>query len=988
MKFSIDEKREYQKFIIEYLIKNNGYIQRTNKDFNRDYAMDCDCLFNFLYNTQSDKMEELEKIYKADLKKTLIKLINSEITDKDSSLINVLKHGVMIDDIHLDLMYTKPVNSFNEDLIKKYQSNIFSVTEEVYASENERIDLVIFLNGFAIISFELKSNTQGQTYEDAISQYRTDRNPKDRLFLFKAGCFVNFAMDLFEVYMSTKLTGENTLFLPFNMGKGSGVNSGSGNPTFEDKYSVSYMWEDILKKDSILELISKFIFVEVEEKNNEFTGEKEKKENLIFPRYHQRDAVHKLLDDVLINKTNNNYLIQHSAGSGKTKTIAWLAYRLSTFHDENDEVIFDSVIVLTDRVVVDRQLQAAISNIEHNEGYIKVMDDGCNSQDLAIALNSNTKIIVTTIQKFPYIINQFNNIDNKKFAVIIDEAHSSTAGKEMMAVTKTLGLNIPEDSTPEDIISEEIKLYGKQSNVSMFAFTATPKHTTLNMFGTINKKGHKEAFHMYSMKQAIDEGFILDVLSNYITYETYYQLVKNIEEDPNLNTSNTKREIAKIIELDGTNIEQRTEIIVDHFKNNVMNELGGKAKAMVITSSREAAVKYYYAFKKYIEKNEYDNIQPLVAFSGDVTLGETIYTEASINGFSEKELPDKFNKDTYQILIVADKYQTGFDQKKLCAMYVIKKLNGVNAVQTLSRLNRICPPYEKKTIILDFRNDYFDIEKAFSHYYDRTLLSENINPNAIYDIEAEIDGFFIIDSYDINVVNDLIYKSKLNPIQKSKITSIFQMCKKKLELYSIDEQNEFILKMRSFVRFYEFLLQASNFEDVELHKKYTFIISFLSFVDIKHPGKGFDLDGKISAMNFVQKKTGEFNDGKHKSDPVIKPPKTGKVVINEEKEQKLSEILADINSRMGMKFDTDVIKNEVLHILELLLEYPILKVAAKSNTEKDFEFKFWEVVDDLLIIEMDTDNDFFSSLLDNVNMKKQVFGGFVKDIYYKLKNSD
>ena len=984
MKFNINEKQEYQKFIIDYLIENNGYIQRSNKDFNPYYAMDIDCLFNFLYKTQPDKMNQLEKIHKEDLEDTLINLINNTITHKNSSLIHVLKHGVEIDNIHLDLMYTKPATSFNKDLIKKYEENIFSVVEEVYASKTERVDLVIFLNGFAIMSFELKSNTQGQCYEDAIYQYRTDRNPKDRLFIFKAGCFVNFAMDLEEVYMTTRLNGDSTVFLPFNMGDGNGIHSGSGNPIFEDKYSVSYMWEDILKKDSILELISKFIFIEVKEKKNELTGKNERIETLIFPRYHQRDAVHKLLDDVFINKTDMNYLIQHSAGSGKTNTIAWLAYRLSSLHDSDNKIIFDNIIVVTDRVVVDRQLQAAIRSMEHKSGLIRVMDDKCNSQDLAIALNSNTKIIATTIQKFPYIVDNVSDLKDKKFAVIIDEAHSSTSGKEMAAVTKVLGKNTLVDVSSEDLIVDEIKRHGKQANVSMFAFTATPKPTTLNLFGRTNKNGQKEAFHMYSMKQAIEEGFILDVLQNYMTYNTYFKLNKEIEEDPNCKTSDAKRQIARFIELHDTNITQRIEIIVEHYRNNVMNQLEGKAKAMVITPSREAAVKYYKAFKDYIAKMNYTDIQPLVAFSGKVSVDDEEYTEFSINGFSEEKLPSEFDTDNYQVLLVANKYQAGFDQPKLCAMYVLKKLKGVNAVQTLSRLNRICPPYDKKTFILDFKNNYVDIENAFSVYYDRTLLSETVNPHGIYDIEAEIDGYYIIDSLDIDTVNELIYKPKLKPNEKNKLRSIFQRTKKNLEKNPIEEQNEFIKKMKGFVRFYEFLLQASNFEDVELHKKYNFIVCFLSFVNIRHPGDGYNLDGKISAMNFVQKKTGEYTNENHVSKPIVNLPTTVAGILNEEKEEKLSEIIAEINARTGKNFDSDVTIKAILQIRDLLIKSEDLKIAARNNTESDFEFKFFEVLDDVLIDGINVNKDFFTLLLNDDETKKEVLGIFAKDIYKEL----
>ena len=777
-------EKQYQHFIIDYLKTNNGYLVRKDKNFDRLYAMDREMLFKFLNDTQPNEMDVLSKIYKTDLEETLINYINTEMTKKRGNLLEVLKHGIEISNTHLDLMYTKPATDFNKELISKYEKNIFSIIEEVEASDKERIDLVIFLNGFAIMTFELKCNTKCQSYEDAIYQYRTDRNPKTRLFLFKAGALVNFAMDLEQVYMTTKLEGDSTFFLPFNMGNGEGVNAGAGNPLFEDKYSVSYMWEDILTKDSIIELISKFILLEIKEETDEVTGKKKIKENIIFPRFHQRDALRKVLDDVYENGLTQNYLIQHSAGSGKTNSIAWLAYRLSSLHDKNNKIIFDNIIVVTDRIVVDRQLQSAIMGMEHKSGLIKVMNDKCNSRDLAIALNGNTKIIATTIQKFPYIVDEVDNLKNKKFAVIIDEAHSSTAGKEMAAVTKTLGsgeLQINE-STAEDLIIDEVSKHGKQENVSMFAFTATPKPTTLQLFGRVNKKGQREAFHIYSMKQAIEEGFILDVLQNYTTYKTYYQINKEIVDDPKCKTNDAKRQIARFVELHETNISQRIEVIVEHFRTTVLNELGGKAKAMVITASREGAVKYRQAFENYIIKKGYDNIHALVAFSGKVTdkNDNKEYTEVGINGFSEDKLPTEFNKDEYKVLLVANKYQTGFDQPKLCAMYILKKLKGVNAVQTLSRLNRICPPYNKKTFILDFVNDYEDIESAFSKYYTTTLLSNSVTPTAIYDIEAKIDGYLLIDPIDIDDANDILYKNDINAKDNKKLTFLFQKTKKNI----------------------------------------------------------------------------------------------------------------------------------------------------------------------------------------------------------------
>ena len=612
------------------------------------------------------------------------------------------------------------------------------------------------------------------------------------------------------------------------------------------------------------------------------------------------------------------------------------------------------------------------------------MDDKCNSSDLAIALDGNTKIIATTIQKFPYIVDDVANLKDKKFAVIIDEAHSSTAGKDMAAVTMTLGsgeVSIDE-STTEDLIVEEIAKHGKQENVSVFAFTATPKPTTIQLFGRVNKKGQREAFHIYSMKQAIEEGFILDVLQNYTTYKTYYQINKEVAEDPKCKTNSAKRQIARFVELHETNIAQRIEVIVEHFRETVMDELGGIAKAMVITNSRESAVKYRQAFEEYINKKGYNDIHALVAFSGKVTLkdDEKEYTEAGLNGFSEDKLPTEFEKDDYKVLLVANKYQTGFDQPKLCAMYILKKLRGVNAVQTLSRLNRICPPYDKKTFILDFVNDYEDIQAAFSKYYTTTLLSNSVTPSAIYNLEAKIDGYTVIDPLDIEDANEILYKDDITAKEKKRLTFLFQKVKKNIDKLDYEEQKELVMTMRRFVRFYEFLLQASCFEDTELHKKYRFIALLLAYVNIKHPGGGFNLDGKITAMNFVQKKKAEHK-SKLKSDPVTKLPTADHFVLSEDKEEKLSQIIAEINSIAGKEYDNDVAVKAMLQIKDIMMKSEKLKTSAKNNTEKDFEFAYFDNIDDALIEGLEQNQDFFSLLLSNDEMKRKVLGIFSDEIY-------
>ena len=547
-------EKQYQHEIMDYLQDHDGYRIRKATDYDRAFAMDRGMLFEFLNQSQPDVMDELRKIFKEDTEETIVNVINQSATSEKSSLVEVLKSGIEISNRHLDLMYTKPATTFNKTLNRLYDTNILSVMEEVWASDEERIDLVIFLNGLAIISFELKCNAAGQSYRDAILQYRTARSPKTRLFRFKAGCVVNFAMDLNEVYMTTRLNGDATFFMPFNMGNGTGVDAGAGNPIFKDRYSVSYMWEDILTKDTILDLLSKFIFVERKETVDEATGKNKRSETLIFPRYHQLDLIRKLLASVYEHGSSLNYLIEHSAGSGKTNSIAWLTYRLASLHDADNRVIFDNIIIVTDRVVVDRQLQKAILGMDHKAGLIRVMDDRCTSADLAYELSHNTKIIATTIQKFPYIVDTVANLKDKKFAVIIDEAHSSTAGKDMQAVTQALGSGDQTYTDADDMINDQIEKSGKQANVSMFAFTATPKDKTLRLFGRLNPQGQYEAFHLYSMKQAIEEGYILDVLQNFTEYQTMFLLNKEIEEDPTLKTDDAKKQIARFIELHETNI--------------------------------------------------------------------------------------------------------------------------------------------------------------------------------------------------------------------------------------------------------------------------------------------------------------------------------------------------------------------------------------------------------------------------------------------------
>lgn len=981
------EKNDYQRYIIDYLVKKNKFIERDSKiNYNPIYAMDTELLIKFLEETQPEKIEQIRKIYGEEANNLIIKRVNNEITKRNSSLISRLKNGIYFDNnISLDLMYDKPATTFNEELNELYHKNIFSVMEEVYHKENERIDLVIFLNGIAIITIELKSNQSGQNFENAIEQYKNDRDFNTRLLSFKTGALVHFAMDTKEVYMCTKLCGKSSYFLPFNKGNEEG---GKGNPHVDGKLNVCYMWEDILTKDMLLYLIKNFIFVEKEEKEDPKTGVMKLKENVIFPRYHQLDAIRKLVNDIKTNTTAKNYLIEHSAGSGKTKTIAWLAHRLQSLHDLNEKNIFDSVLIITDRIVVDQQLQNAITAIDHKQGLIKVMDEKCTSSDLADALKSNTKIIVSTIQKFRYILDETKNILDRSFAIIIDEAHSSTSGKNMAAVTEVLSDKENEEDSVEDLILDEITKQGKQKNISMIAFTATPKKQTLQLFGNINKDGKPAPFHIYGMKQAIQEEFILDVLTNYTTYKTYYEVSKKMEENPDVFSSVVKKRINRFVDMHPTNIGQKVEIIIEHFRNCIMRELGGKAKAMVITSSRESAVRYRNEFEKYVKLHNYGDIKALVAFSGKVTVDGKEYSEVGMNNISENALREEFDKDDYQVLLVANKYQTGFDQPKLVAMYVDKKLSGIAAVQTLSRLNRICPPYNKQTFILDFKNSYEDIKRAFEPYYDGTILSESINPEMVYDLIAKVDEYNFMDFSDVLSFNDYAYKDKKRITDKVKMESLIDRALSKIKCRDIKEQLEIKKNIGSFNKFYRFLIQATAFEDVDLHKKYNYLSVLYKELDVTGIKLDFNVVQAVNITSLEQKKTGEYiiKKGTQTVDakPEIKYTNPRPVTIEMEQMKKLTEIIEEINIEKGINIDSNLAHTSLKQIKDILLNNKDLKNSAMVNEYKDFNFAYYRSVDEALEEGYDHNRELYRLLLDDNDAKKRILGIYMEEIYKVL----
>jgi type I restriction enzyme R subunit len=987
----LKEKEDYQHLILERLKEDNNFRIRPNSAFNSGLAMDTELLIEFLESTQSETINKLHRLYQEHTYETIISVINSEINKSSRGLIDVLKHGVEFDNgATIRLMYRKPDSTINTEAVEQYQKNIFSVMEEVYHKSNERIDLVIFLNGIAIFAIELKCNTSGQDYSDAIRQYKDARDPATRLFKERAGVLAAFAMDLKEVYYTTKLAGRDTNFHPFNIGS----ELGKGNPLNPDGLRVSYMWENIWKKDQILYLIERFIYIKKKEERNPDTKKMKRSKSLIFPRFHQLRAVQKIMEDIKKNHTSRNYLIEHSAGSGKTETISWLAHILATLHDDQNRNIIDTVLVITDRIVVDRQLQEAILGIDHKSGQVKVMDDEADSTDLAEALEGNTKIIVTTIHKFYYILGNdlLANLKYRTFAVLIDEAHSSTDGALMQSVTHVLSDEDDDYTTEEDKMLEEIRKSGKQDNVTMIAFTATPKPETLQLFGTLNREGKKVAFDLYSMKQAIEEGYILNVLDNYVTWRTFCHINKAIDDDPELKSITAKRKMARYIDLHDTNIAQKVEIIIEHFRANIAGMLDGQAKAMVITSSRAAAVKYKIAFNKYINEHGYEGIQALVAFSGKVTLKGNEYTEVAMNsGIKEEELRYEFDRNCYQVLIVANKYQTGFDQKKLVAMYVDKKLRGVAAVQTLSRLNRIYLPYEKSTFVLDFKNEYEDIKAAFSPYYKDTILFETISPSDVREMDAEIEAYDILDTDDIDKFNELLYKAKRSTRDKEQMWFLLDRALKKVTSNEEIRQREIKITISRFLKAYRFLIQATVYENIELHKRFNFLSYLIKEINPGSGGNNFDIADKITVSDFRQQEMERHEEGKIEATPEIKITKPLPASLEEDQKRKLSELIEEVNARYDKNYEPNSTSKAALQIKDLILNTPELRArlqkSAKSNALSEFEFTFNECVQDALVGAYDQNVDFFTLLLNNDEVRAKISRVFMEEIYDSLHNS-
>ena len=1004
-------EKDLESFIESYLLDHNGYIKRESKDYDKDLCFDAELLISFLESTQSKALDELKKRLGENYKSEILKHIALKIGKE--GIVKALQKAIEIRGIKLHLAYRKPSNTLNSDSVKNYHKNTLSIIRQLYYSKDNTnsIDMVVFLNGIPLVSIELKNQLTGQNVYDAIVQYKKDRDPKERLL---RNCIVHFALDCDLVYMSTKLERDKTRFLPFNRGlnNGSGaigLQSGAGNPP-SDTIKTAYLWERILKKDTLLSLI--FDFVKV------------LKDCIIFPRYHQFDVVEKLLEDAKANGVGRRYLIQHSAGSGKSNSISWLAHNLAslhrdisglcTQHDNIDSIrdvsaspqhdnpchsedfppchsdlersereeslntpIFDSVIVVTDRKVLDSQIRDNVKGFEGISGVVEAITQG--SRQLKNALEEGKKIIITTIQKFPYILDEITSLKSKTFAIIIDEAHSSQSGtnaQKMSEAIRDKSLDEEEEAREESLdekIIEIIKNKKLQKNASYFAFTATPKPKTLEMFGMpceINGEVRFIPFHLYSMKQAIEEGFILDVLRGYTTYKSYYKILSSIkDDDPRYDKKKANAKLKAYVENHKDSIAKKAEIMIEHFFAHSYKKIGAKAKAMVVTKSRKSAIYYYFAFRKYL-KDHYPQFEALVAFSGELHLDGETYSESALNGFSEAVLKEEFKKDKYKFLIVAEKYQTGFDEPLLHTMYVDKKLSGVNAVQTLSRLNRICKDKED-TCVLDFVNSHEEIAESFSTFYEQTYLGQGSDPEKIFELKSNLLEYEIYTQDEIDAFVESILKEEKENIIHAQLDRMVERFNKQNE----DIKAEFYSKAKNYLNNYAFLAQILPYEDVNLEKHSILLKKLIAKIA---PPRSEDLaKGILDNVSFDSYRVQliKSEDIRLNGNGELMPSSAdGSSKIQGAELQELSEIIKEFNEKYGNVEwnEGDKIVRTLQNIKEDVLKDEKFVKSSKHSDRQNLRIEFEALLQEKMQEIIDVNFDFYKHFTDDAALKQRI----------------
>ncbi len=1014
---------------IQETLAARGWLTGDRADWDKQRAIFPEYVIAFLKATQPALWAQMEQLHGAELPAKLTAALLKERDIKGT--LDLLRHGFKFYGKTFKIAYFKPAHGLSPDVVALYDSNRLHVTRQIpcHPNDTKTVDLLLSLNGLPVATIELKNPATGQTWRDAVAQYQADREPGAPLFRYKNGAVAHFAVDPDEIHMATRLNRDETVFLPFNRGSHPNeIICGKGNPAHPSGHRAGYFFEETLERESFLDIAGHFMFLDTREETvDDGAGGRKRvtKETLVFPRYHQLDCVRRLVKQARLDGAGQNYLIQHSAGSGKTNSISWLSHRLASLHTANDEKVFDCVIVVTDRRVLDKQLQDAIYQIEHAQGVVKAIDQ--HSRQLAEALVDGTKIVITTLQKFPEILRALLRIagaDNpdapdaaslaqaktweariaaRSYAVIVDEAHSSQSGDAARELKRILGAEINHETHEiheketengedwEDNLNAVMASRGRQKNVSFFAFTATPKGKTLELFGRPDANGVAQAFHTYSMKQAIEEGFILDVLQRYTTYKTYYQLVKTAADDPAMQKKKAAKKLAKFMILHPYNIAQKTEIIIEHFRQHVRHKLGGRAKAMVVAGSRLHAVRYKLAFEQYLADNHYADIRPLVAFSGEVLdpdSGEK-YTEPGMNTdvvsgkpISEAQLPDKFDSSDYHILLVANKYQTGFDQPRLCAMYVDRRLDGVQAVQTLSRLNRIHAGKDAP-FVLDFVNEADDIYMAFKPYYNVTTLHEAADPALLEQLKHELNAMQVYLWSEVEGFCRIFYlpKYKQQPSDHAQMEKMIQPARDRFKALPEETQEAFYEKLSAYASFYAFVSQILPYSDTEWEMLYGFgsyLLTRLPFGEIgvtPHPEKEVALE----YYRLEQAMSGAIvlEDGEQYG--VSSPTAVGTGKATDE-DKPLSEIIAALNERFGTEFSEED-RLFLEQIKEKAAKDERVIQTAQANSLDKFELGVKAIIEALMLQRLAENDRFVTRYMDEYEFQKTVFPHLAQEIY-------
>jgi len=979
------------------LLQSGGYQKRVPSDFDESLALFPADVLGFIQDSQPGRWEQLQALLGARTGPTVLDALTKELETKGA--LHVLRHGFKCYGKTLRLAYFRPNSGLNPESAAKYAHNRMTLTRQVaFTSVLKRldgkprrciIDVTLAVNGLPVVTVELKNPLTGQRASDAIGQYQNDRDGRDRLFAFKQRALVHFAVDPDEAWMTTRLNGRETAFLPFNRGH----QHGAGNPPVEGNWKTHYLWDEVLAADSLLDILQRFMHLEVKERQvkTDKGVRTIRRETMIFPRYHQLHVVRTLVAHAGGNGSGHNYLVQHSAGSGKSNSIAWLAHRLASLHDGKDEKIFSSVVVVTDRRVLDQQLQNTIYQFEHKTGVVEKIDE--DTRQLARALSTGTPIIISTIQKFPFIARALSRLERdgedvkidtagKRFAVIVDEAHSSQSGETAMALRGMLNrdgieaavaaqLSDEEDDDLDEAtraaILREAKQRARQPNLSFFAFTATPKFKTKVLFDAPGPNG-ESPFHEYSMRQAIEEDFILDVLQNYTTWKRFFGLVKQVEDDPEVPRKQAAKALTRYMELHPVNIDQVVSVIIEHFRLHVMSEIGGRAKAMVVTGSRLAAVRYKLAFDRYIRENHYEGIRSLVAFSGTVEDPDdpgASYTEVALNGgLAESELPEAFEGDEYRVLLVAEKYQTGFDQPLLQTMYVVKKLAGVQAVQTLSRLNRKAAG-KKRTFVLDFVNAEDDIHKAFKPYYESTPIGENADPQQLSQLQHRLLAPAVFTLADVQSFAQAWYRPRRessgsdHKVMNAVLDEVVDRFKKRDE----KARDEFCGLLTAFRNLYAFLSQIIPYQDSDLEKTYTFVRNLIAKLPPADDGGPFVLEDEVSLRYYrLQQITDGTIDLKQGETYPLKGPTDVGTSAVADAPVALSSLVEKLNERFGTDFaEADQLFFDQIRVSAEASE--AIKEAAQANNLSDFTAYLERVLDELFIERMEGNEEIFARVM-------------------------